>query len=103
MARAEFRVLDFEPRCPDCAVAVGELHVYDENDGGCDVGTVTGLQRLMCDADHDCGRNVWTGWWPGQLFSELRLRVRAASNCHLLPTGTSRLSNGFGNEDNRLV
>jgi hypothetical protein len=58
------------PPCLDCAVAVGEAHVYDEYDGGCAVAQclVTGLQQLMCEADHDCGRDVWTGWWPGQLF-----------------------------------
>lgn len=69
---AEFRVLDFEPTCPDCAVAVGEAHIYDECDGGCDVARclVTGLQRLMCDLDHDCGRDVWTGWWPGLVDCE---------------------------------
>lgn len=61
------RLIDFEPNCPDCGVEVGEAHIVDPVDGGCDVARclVTGLQRLMCDADHDCGREVWTGWWPG--------------------------------------
>lgn len=65
--RSEFRVLDFLDRCPDCDVTVGQAHVGDEIDGGCDVARclVTGLQRLMCEADHgadqDCGRDVWTG------------------------------------------
>lgn len=74
--RKEFRVLDFEQTCPDCGVGVGEAHVYDEVDGGCDVARclVTGLQRLMCDADHaadqDCGHDVWTGWSPGLLDCE---------------------------------
>jgi hypothetical protein len=72
--RNEFRVLDFQDRCPDCDVAVGEAHVNDEADGGCDVARclVTGPQRLTCEADHaadhDCGRDVWTGGWPGLLF-----------------------------------
>lgn len=68
----QFRLLDFEATCPDCAVAVGEPHEYDEYDGGCDVARclVTGLQRLMCDLDHDCGRDVWTGWWPGLVDCE---------------------------------
>ncbi|MCU1680207.1 MAG: hypothetical protein JWQ81_946 [Amycolatopsis sp.] len=65
------RLLDFQERCPDCAVAVGEAHPGDEYDG-CDVARclVTGLQRLSCEADHDCGQDVWTGWWPGQLDCE---------------------------------
>ncbi len=67
--RDEFPALDFQDRCPDCAVAVGEAHIYDEVDGGCDVARclVTGLQRLMCDLNHDCGRDTWTGWWPGHV------------------------------------
>lgn len=70
--RDEVRLLDFQDRCPDCDVAVGEAHVFDEYDGGCDVARclVTGLQRLGCEADHDCGRDVWTGWWPGQVDCE---------------------------------
>lgn len=31
---------------------------------------VTGYQRLMCDLDHDCGRDVWTGRWPGHTDCE---------------------------------
>jgi hypothetical protein len=31
--RNEFRLLDFQDRCPDCDVAVGEAHIYDEVDG----------------------------------------------------------------------
>jgi hypothetical protein len=60
---AKFRVLHFTPQCPDCGVAVGEPHHYDEYDGGCDIARclVTGLQRLMCDGDHERGRDVWTG------------------------------------------
>jgi hypothetical protein len=64
-------LIDYQERCPDCAVAVGQPHIQDEVDGGCDVARclVTGLQRLMCDREgHDeCGQDVWTGWWPGQL------------------------------------
>ncbi|PXY18287.1 hypothetical protein [Prauserella flavalba] len=68
----EFRLIDYQDRCPDCDVEVGEAHIYDEVDGGCDVARclVTGYQRLMCDLDHDCGRDVWTGWWPGQIDCE---------------------------------
>jgi len=45
---ASFRVLDFMQQCPDCGVAVGEPHDYDEYNGGCDIARclVTGLQRL---------------------------------------------------------
>lgn len=70
--RPEARLLDFQERCPDCDVPVGEAHIYDEIDSGCDVARclVTGLQRLMCDLDHDCGQDVWIGWWPGQLDCE---------------------------------
>jgi hypothetical protein len=66
----QFRLLDFEATCPDRAVVVGEPHVDDEYDGGCDVARCleTGRQRLMCDLDHDCGRDIWTGWWPGLVF-----------------------------------
>lgn len=48
--------------CPDCGVRAGEEH-----DAGCDVARclITGHQRLSCDQGHDCGRNVWTGEWPG--------------------------------------
>ncbi|NUT99182.1 MAG: hypothetical protein HOY78_44975 [Saccharothrix sp.] len=60
-------------KCPDCGVAVGQPHVVDEIDGGCDIARclVTGLQRLMCVREHDCGRDVWTGWLPGDLDCEL--------------------------------
>ncbi|GGS59751.1 hypothetical protein GCM10010171_63410 [Actinokineospora fastidiosa] len=59
-------------RCPDCDVQVGEAHEYDEYDGGCDVARclVTGHQRLMCDLDHDCGQDLWTGRWPGHADCE---------------------------------
>ncbi len=61
--------------CPDCAVAPGVVH-----DEGCDVARcfATGEQRLVCGGEkhehngrwygeHDglCGRDVWTGEWPG--------------------------------------
>jgi hypothetical protein len=63
----EFRVLDFERNCPDCGVEVGQAHIDDDLDGGCDIARcqMTGLQRLMCDLEHDCGQDRWTGWWPG--------------------------------------
>jgi hypothetical protein len=54
-------------RCPDCAVEIGEGHLYD-----CDVARCLfdGSQRLICrmwGTDHDCGQDVWTGYWPGIL------------------------------------
>jgi hypothetical protein len=70
----QFRLIDYQDRCPDCDVAVGEAHIHDEVRGGCDVARclVTGRQRLMCDLeDHDdCGRDLWSGWWPGHLDCE---------------------------------
>lgn len=48
--------------CHDCSVAAGEAHL-----DGCDVARclVTGLQRLSCMEDHDCGCDVWRASWPG--------------------------------------
>jgi hypothetical protein len=48
--------------CNDCGAETGTEHLEV-----CDVARclVTGLQRLMCGADHECGRDVWTGAWPG--------------------------------------
>lgn len=48
--------------CPDCAMDVGAEHA-----DGCDVARClwTGHQRLSCHGNHDCGRDVWTGEWPG--------------------------------------
>jgi hypothetical protein len=69
----EFTVVDVEPTCPDCAVAIGEPHLVDGRGGGCEVARclVTGLQRVMCQADHDdCGLDLWTGRWPGVLECE---------------------------------
>lgn len=47
--------------CNDCGVDVGAEHA-----DGCDVARclVTGLQRLSCGEEHDCGADVWTGKWP---------------------------------------
>ncbi|WP_253779891.1 hypothetical protein [Goodfellowiella coeruleoviolacea] len=44
--------------CPDCLAPLDEPHVRD-----CDVARcwVTGLNRLSCDAEHDCGMDTWTG------------------------------------------
>jgi hypothetical protein len=63
---------DSQPRCPDCAVAVGEPHLSDPVNGACDIARclVTGLQRWGCQHDHDCGRDIWTGFRPGQLDCE---------------------------------
>lgn len=71
-------------RCSDCAAEPGEVH-----DVGCDVARCLtyGTQRIQCqpgarmvvrgilpnggvDVDweedgHDCGRDVWSGRWPG--------------------------------------
>lgn len=53
--------------CGDCAVAPGQPHV-----NGCDVARClrSGRQRLSCPAPwsgfRDCGRDVWTGEWPGE-------------------------------------
>jgi hypothetical protein len=75
-------------RCPDCQVAIGEQH-----DDGCDVARclATGGQRLMCEMlggrpivvevagepmldsindGHDCGRDEWSGRWPGEAECE---------------------------------
>lgn len=62
---AKSRTLDFTAHCPDCHVAVGEPHSR-----GCDLARClkTGLQR--CADERDCGRDVWTGWWPGLLDCE---------------------------------
>lgn len=48
--------------CHDCGVPPGHVHWQ-----GCDVARclVTGLQQLMCDTDHDCGDDTWTGAPPG--------------------------------------
>lgn len=60
---------DKEPwiECPDCGVAESVEH-----DDGCDVARclATGLSRLGCDVQHDCGRDVWSGRWPGDAECE---------------------------------
>ncbi len=76
-------------RCPDCQVLINEEHTE-----GCDVARCLayGSQRLLCqpgarmvvrgylptggvDVDweqdgHDCGRDVWSGRWPGEAECE---------------------------------
>jgi hypothetical protein len=49
--------------CGDCGAKPGQPHT-----DGCDVARClqTGLQRLSCGEDHDCGHEVWTGRWPGE-------------------------------------
>ncbi|MEV5768642.1 hypothetical protein AB0L34_29310, partial [Micromonospora sp. NPDC052213] len=53
--------------CPACLVAIGEVHADD-----CDVAEclATGRKRMWCraqrdSAGHNCGREDWTGRWPG--------------------------------------
>lgn len=43
---------------------IGETHI-----DACDVARCleTGLQRLNCQGGHDCGADVWTGQWPGDV------------------------------------
>ncbi|PSL51377.1 hypothetical protein B0I31_1216 [Saccharothrix carnea] len=55
------------PQCPDCEVATGQPHVE-----GCDVARClrTGLQRLSCEHEHDCGKDTWSGRWPGEVDCE---------------------------------
>jgi hypothetical protein len=67
-----FRLINYREKCPDCDVAVGEEHEFDPYDGGCDkaICLKTGFQRLMCDLDHDHGRDKWTGWPPGMTECE---------------------------------
>lgn len=69
---------DFRWHCPDCGAALNEAHL-----DGCDVArcALTGHQRLMheiqrdgardvgepipAEYDHDCGHDLWFGFWPG--------------------------------------
>lgn len=55
------------PRCPDCEVAISRPHV-----DGCDVARClrTGLQRLSCERNHNCGKDTWSGRWPGETDCE---------------------------------
>ncbi|PWK84491.1 hypothetical protein C8D88_108106 [Lentzea atacamensis] len=56
-----------QPRCPDCEVAIGQPHIE-----GCDVAMClrTGLQRLSCERNHNCGKDIWSGRWPGETDCE---------------------------------
>lgn len=66
------RELDKLDTCPDCGAGINVKH-----DASCDVARclATGRQRIGCefgsvfggDEDHDCGRDVWTGYWPGEV------------------------------------
>jgi hypothetical protein len=50
--------------CPDCGAPVNAPHTE-----GCDVARClfNGEQRVAHDSNsHDCGRDVWTGLWPGE-------------------------------------
>jgi hypothetical protein len=40
----------------------------EEHHDWCDVARclVTGLQRSGCPGRHDCGRDLWSGLWPGE-------------------------------------
>lgn len=62
-AHPNLPTVESEPdiRCPDCAVAPGQLH-----DDGCDVARcwVCRCQRLMCAGGHYLAVDVWTGTWP---------------------------------------
>lgn len=63
------------PCCPDCGAAVEQPHA-----DGCAVARClhTGGRRLACashhradlEPDHGCGRDVWTGQWPGEAEAE---------------------------------
>ncbi len=50
------------PSCQDCGAQPGTPHST-----GCDTAIClqTGYQRLSCPRDHDHGRDIWTGRWPG--------------------------------------
>jgi hypothetical protein len=54
-------------RCRDCDAAVGEAHQPICWTARC---LATGLRRVDCPGGHDCGRDLWTGWWPGDLDCE---------------------------------
>lgn len=47
--------------CPDCFVAVGQLHVE-----GCDIARCEHCkgQRFSCDCTEE-SQDLWTGLWPG--------------------------------------
>jgi len=53
-------------RCGDCIALPGEPHAE-----ACDIARClwTGGQRFSCSLsgeDHDCGKDIWTGQWPGE-------------------------------------
>lgn len=67
-----------KPQCGDCGAYPGQQHSE-----GCDVARClwTGDQRLKCTFDdddddgfaeepHDCGKDIWTGRWPGEAECE---------------------------------
>jgi hypothetical protein len=71
-------------KCPDCGVAIGEIH-----EDGCDVErcTVCGNQRLKClmfgghfmtCALHDKEAAKWTGYWPEVATEEAERAMKTA-------------------------